>query len=117
WAPAQAGEQRQAFAHQAAAAFDLERQHRAQRRCGCAAVQLLLRAAETREVLAGQVDAPAAEVLGDVLAVLGDLERRADAVGERDQLLLALSEDAEHDLADRVGRQRAVGPQLLPRLV
>ena len=43
-------------------------------------------AAEAREVLGRQVDAPGGEVLGDVLAVLGQLQRRADRVRQRDPL-------------------------------
>ena len=74
-----------------------------------------LGAAEALEVLLRQVDAPAAEVLGHVLAVLGQLQRRADPIRERDPLRLGAAEDAEHDLADGVGRERAVVPQLLPR--
>ena len=43
-----------------------------------ARAELRLRAAPRGEVLGRQVDPPAAEVLGHVLAVLGDLERGAD---------------------------------------
>ncbi len=71
-------------------------------------------AAEALEILERQVDASGGVVLGDVLAVLGELQRRADRVRQSDPLGRGGAEHAEHDLADRVGRERAVAAQLLP---
>ena len=56
-------------------------------------------------------------VLGDVLQVLDDLQARADAVRQRDALGGGGAEDAQHELADRRGRQAAVVEQLLEGLV
>ena len=40
--------------------------------------------------------------------MLDELERRADAVGERDPVGRGHFEHVQHELADRIGRQRAV---------
>src|SRR5581483_9392530 len=97
------GEQRQAFLQEPPPPFGLERQHSAQRLARVRAAELLLAAAEAGEILLREVDAPASEILRDVLAVLCELQSRADAVRQRDQLGLPMSEDAEHDLPHRVG--------------
>ena len=73
--------------------------------------------AEAPPVLRGEVDAPAAEVLADVLPVLRELQRRADAVRERDPLRRRRAEHVEHELADRVRREVAVVDELGERLV
>ena len=69
------------------------------------------------EVLGRQVDATVGEVLGYVLAVLDELQRRADLIRERHARGRSLAEHAEHELADGVGRQLAVAAQLLPGLI
>ena len=55
---------------------------------------------------AGRRAAP--EVLADVLPVLGELQRGADAVRERDPLRRRRAEDVQHELADRIRREVAV---------
>ena len=69
------------------------------------------------QVLGRQVDAAVPEVLGDVLPVLGELQRGAHAVGERDPVGRRGAEHVQHELADRVGGQVAVADQLVERLV
>ena len=68
-------------------------------------------------VLGGQIDAVAAEVLGDVLEVLDDLEGRADRVGVPDPLGGRGAGDGEDETADGVGGQLAVGEQVVVGLV
>ncbi len=102
---------------------DLESEHRAQRLArSCAArtsagIEFGECAAEARHVLGRQVYAAGCVVLGDVLAVLSHLQCRADRVRQRDPRRGGPPEDAEHELADGVGGQRAVGAQLLPAFV
>ncbi len=72
---------------------------------------------EALHVRGGQIDAVAAEVLGDVLEVLDDLEGGADRVGAADALRGGGPGDGEHEAADRVGRQFAVGEQVVVGLV
>lgn len=69
--------------------------------------------AEALHVLGGQVDAVAAEVLGHVLEVLDDLQCGADRVRAADPLGCGGAGDAEHEPADRVRRQFAVGEEVL----
>lgn len=68
-------------------------------------------------VLGGQIDPVAAEVLGDVLEVFDDLEGRADRVRETDPLGGRGAGDGEHETADGVGGQLAVGEQVVVGLV
>lgn len=68
-------------------------------------------------VLGGQIDPVAAEVLGDVLEVFDDLECRADRVRETDPLGGRGAGDGEHETADGVGGQLAVGEQVVVGLV
>ncbi len=95
-------------------AIGLEGDQRAHPLAGARRGEVRLAHAEAREVLGGHVDAAVREVLGHVLAVLGQLQRRADRVRQRDPALVAHAEDRQHQLADGVGRQRAVAAQLLP---
>ena len=60
---------------------------------------------------------PRRVVLGDVLPVLGELQRGADAVGERDPVGRRRAEDVQDELADRVRREVAVVDELVERLV
>ena len=68
---------------------------------------------ESLHVLGGQVDAVAAEVLGDVLEVLDDLQGGADRVGAPDALGGGGAGDAEDEPADGVRGQLAVGQQVV----
>lgn len=68
-------------------------------------------------VLGGQVDAVAAEVLGHVLEVLDDLERRAHRVGAADPLGRGRSGDGEDQTADGVRGEFTVGEQIVVGLV
>ncbi|BFO17431.1 hypothetical protein SHKM778_38190 [Streptomyces sp. KM77-8] len=72
---------------------------------------------ETFHVRGGQVDAVAAEVLGDVLKVFDDLECGADVVGTAHPLRGRGAGDGEDQPADRVGGQLAVGEQVVVGLV
>ncbi|GAA3366647.1 hypothetical protein GCM10020366_71030 [Saccharopolyspora gregorii] len=67
-------------------AHDLEAQQRPASARGPARFQFLGRAAVVAQVRFGQVDAARAVVFEHVLAVLQDLQRGADAVGEGDQV-------------------------------
>ena len=60
---------------------------------------------------------PRAQVLGDVLPVLGELQRRADQSDSATRAGVAQPEHAEHELAHRVRRELAVAQQLLPGLI
>ena len=80
-------------------------------------MKILDAAAEALEVLQRQVDPVLAQILGHVLAVLGQLQRRADPVGELDTSRRGHAEDPQHELADRVCRERAVALQLGPGAV
>ena len=74
--------------------------------------EIALADAECLEVLLRQVDAARPVVLGDVLAVLEQLQRGAHQVREPVRLCRAHAEDPQHDPADRVGRQHAVVLQI-----
>ena len=56
-------------------------------------------------------------ILCHVLPVLGELQRGANAVGERDPVGCGGSEDVEHELADRVRREVAVADEVVERQV
>jgi hypothetical protein len=62
--------------------------------------------AEARALVAGQVAAPRARVLGHVLAVLEHLERRAHRGRVAQVRVARLVEHAQHELADRLGESR-----------
>lgn len=72
---------------------------------------------EAPHVLGGQVDPVAAQVLGDVLDVLDDLEGGADGVGEADPFGGAGAGEGQHEAADRVGGQLAVRDEVRVGLV
>lgn len=73
--------------------------------------------AEAPHVLGGQVDPVPAEVLGDVLDVLDDLQGGADGVGAADPLGGAGAGEGEHEAAHRVRGELAVAEQVRVRLV
>jgi hypothetical protein len=73
--------------------------------------------AEAREILGREIDAPLLAVLGDVLAVFEQLERRADVVRQGDALRRRRARRVQHELADGIGRQRAVAAQRIPARV
>ena len=75
------------------------------------------RHAEPGQILQREVDPTGPPILGDVLAVLDDLQRGADPIGELGPLGRACVEHLEHDPADRVRRQLAVFDQVLVRRV
>ena len=79
--------------------------------------QVGVRHPEPAKVLLGEIDATACAVFGDVLPVLGQLERGADLIRQRDPLGRRDADRREHQAPDRVGRQRAVGPQVVERLI
>ena len=80
-------------------------------------VQVRAVAAKAPKVLGRQVDASAAQILGDVLAVLGQLQRSADRVRAAHARGRGGVEHVQHELADRVCGQRAVAAQLLPGVI
>ncbi len=69
------------------------------------------------QILGRQIDAPGGVILADVLPVLGQLQRAAHLVRQPHALRRGEAEDPQHELADRVGGQRAVAEQLLERLI
>src|SRR5438270_3517505 len=83
---AQRVDQRRAFAQQRPSTLDLERDRTphalrlARAAVGDERAQVLVRGAEAREILGGYVEAPGSDVLGDVLQMLGELQRGADGV-------------------------------------
>ena len=72
---------------------------------------------EAVHVLGGEIDPVAAEVLGDVLEVLDDLERGAHGVGAADPLGGRGAGDGEDETADGVGGQLAVCEEFVVGLV
>src|ERR1019366_3114730 len=97
-----------------AGAGDLEGQHLAQRSTRMGLGQLPAAAAEALEILLGQVDTPRGEILGHILTVLAELQAGADRARQGYALGSGRAEPREHQLADGVGRERAVAAQLLP---
>jgi hypothetical protein len=81
------------------------------------AAQIVLGHPEPAQILLRQVDAAAGEILGDVLPVLGQLQRGADAVGKLETRGGGETKSGQHQMPDRVGRERAVGPQVVEGLV
>jgi hypothetical protein len=110
-------QQRYALRQHRARAGGLEREQTTHAPGGVRGAQVGLRAAEVLQILARQVHPAPREVLGDVLPVLGELQRGADVVGERDALRGRPVEDGEHQLADGVRGEVAVTEQGLPRVV
>ena len=106
-----------AFIQQVAGAFRLVRDQGAHRCARGRARRGPPRDVEALHVLGGQVDAVAAEVLGDVLEVLDDLQGGADRVGAADPLGGRGAGDGEDEPADGVGGQLAVGEQVVVGLV
>lgn len=83
--------------------------------CGGGEIRLL--DVEAFHVLGRQVDTVAAEVLGDVLEVFDDLQRRAHRVGAADAIGRGGSGDGEDQTADGIGGQLTVGEQVVIGLV
>ena len=115
--PPQRADEHGALVEQPARTLGLEREQLPQRGTRRRSAQVGRLDAEAPPVLRRQVDAPAAEVLADVLPVLRELQRRADAVRERDPLRRRRAEDVQHELADRIRREVAVVHELVERLV
>ncbi len=116
-AAAKPADERCALVEHAAGAVDLELHQRPEPWAGRLAAEVFGRDAEAVEVLGGKVDAPGGVILRHVLPVLCELERGANAVGERDPVGSGGSEDVEDELADRVGREVAVPDEVLERPV
>lgn len=72
---------------------------------------------EAAHVLRGEIDPVAAEVLGDVLEVFGDLQRGADGVGAADPLGGRGTGQGEHEAAHGIGGELAVGEEVRVRRV
>ncbi len=72
---------------------------------------------EAVEVLPGQVDSAGGIVLGHVLHMLDDLQRRADPVRQLDPVRGADAEDTEHHVSHRIGGQGAVTQQVIEGVV
>src|SRR6516165_8083886 len=79
--------------------------------------QVLLADVEGGKVLPRQVDPAVAEVLGNVLPVLNELQSSADVIGETQPLRRGGANNVQHHLADRVGGQLAVLYEVLVGLV
>ena len=92
---------------------DLERDQLPYLRAGRPGVEVGRDDAEAIEVLGREVDAPGGAVLRHVLPVLGELQRRAHLVGERDPVGCRGAEDVQDELADGVRREVAVGHELV----
>ena len=113
----QRGDEVAARVEQQARPVDLERHEPAHVAVGERSGEVVVGAPELGEVLLGQVHPPGGVVLGDVLEVLDDLEPAADVVGPAQHVVAADAERAEHQTADRVGRQAAVVEQVVEREV
>lgn len=109
--------ERGAFVQQRACALGFECDQRAYGRAGGRGRELRLGHVEAAQVLGGQVDPVATEVLGDVLDVFDDLQGGADGVGAADPFGGAGAGEGEHQAADRVRGQLAVAGQVGVRLV
>ena len=109
--------ERCAFAEQIASTGHLEGHQRLHGGAGVRGAKVVVAHGEPAKVFLGQIDAAAVQILCDVLPVLGQLQRGADLVGERDAIGGGDAEGGEHQVPDRVGRQRAVVPQVVERLV
>jgi hypothetical protein len=70
---------------------------------------------EAGHVLARQVDAAFAEIDGEVLPEVRELERGADVVGARLALGVGVAEEVQHEVADRVRGVHAVVHELVER--
>src|SRR5262245_60635910 len=106
-------------------AIHLERHEGGEARRQTSARQGLAAAGEAVEVLLGQVDATAFQILGHVLPAVGELQGGADLVGARLPFRIVVPEEPEHDAADRVRgapavleqvRERRHGPRLAGRV-
>lgn len=70
------------------------------------------------QILKRQVDpVTQALVLANVLAVLKNLQRRADVVGQPPRVAVVHTEELEDGATDRVGRQRAIAEQIAVRRI
>lgn len=103
--------QRGAFIQQFPSAFGFVRDQRTHRRAPRGGGQIGLRDMEPGHVLGGQIDPVAAEVLGDVLEMLDDLQGGADGVGAADAFGAGGAGDLQDQPAHRVGGELAVGQE------
>src|SRR5215471_16052268 len=109
--PCHAGQragQRGALVEQGAGAIRLEGHQLDDVRARGGFRQVLLADVEGGKVLPRQVDPAVAEVLGNVLPVLNELQSSADVIGETQPLRRGGANNVQHHLADRVGGQLAV---------
>lgn len=107
-----AAHQRDALVQQVAGALRLEGDQGAHRRACGRCRQVALTDVEAGHVVGGQIDPVAAEVLGDVLEVFGDLQGGADGVGAADAFGARGAGDLQDEAADGVGGELAVGEQV-----
>ena len=105
--------QRPALLKQQAGAIGLERHDRAKALVDHALEQLSLAVPESREVGERHVDAPHGRVFAEVLQELDKLQRGTGRRRQREELVVAPSDQAQHELADRIGRGVAVTAQLV----
>ena len=100
-----------------ARAVHLEAHQLGERRREAPRRQVVVAVAEAAAVLLRQVDAADVEVAGHVLPEVGQLQRRADAIGQSRPLRVERLAQIQHQPADRVGGVAAVVEQLLEGLV
>lgn len=116
-AAAQGAHERKPFVEQRARPVDLERDQRPQPAARRGLREVALVAAEASHVGGRNIDPAAGRILGHVLPVLGELEPAADRIGKAEALGRRRAEDMEHEVADGVGRELAVGEEVVDRLV
>jgi hypothetical protein len=114
-APPKRSDERRSLPEQRPPALYLERDQCPHALGGRHRREIRLVAAEACQVLPGQVDASAHQILAHVLEVLRHLEAAADRVGEGHAIRCRGAEDVKDHVADRVGRQGAVAEQVVER--
>src|SRR5205814_9871140 len=72
---------------------------------------------ETPQALQRQVDSSFAVIHSYVLPKVGELQRRASAVGELLALRVTVAADVEHEVADRIGRITTIAKQIVKRWI
>lgn len=107
------GDQQKALAEEVPRPGDLKAEEPDERRGDVSQEQVFLRGAEAFEVGLGEIDTVLAEVHGDVLPEVGQLERGADAVRQPSQAGIAQAEQVKDDPAHRVRRVTAVMEQVV----
>ena len=106
--PLQFGRKRFAFAEQIPGALDLVAKAVAEIRRGLAGKEVGLGHVEAAEIDLRDVDAVLAEVDGNVLPEVGELEGGADGVGKFGQFLFPVAVEKEDEAADGIGTAAAV---------